>query len=138
MGGPVAGGPRRDARERALHLLYEADRRGVDPAELLAGLEVAPDPYTAVLVTEVTTHRPQLRDRLARLSHGWALERMPVLDLLVLEMGSYELEHRPEIPTAVVLNEAVELATRYSTDDSGRFVNGVLAAAAAELRPTAT
>jgi N utilization substance protein B len=50
-------------------------------------------------------------------------------------VGAFELGHRPEVPTAVVLNETVELAKRYSTDDSGRFVNGVLAAVAAELRP---
>jgi N utilization substance protein B len=62
---------------------------------------------------------------------------MPTMDRLVLELALYELSSRDDIPTAVVLNEAVELANRYSTDDSGRFVNGVLAAAARELRPTA-
>ena len=59
---------------------------------------------------------------------------MPVLDLNVMRLGAYELLARPEVPTAVVLNEAVELVKRFSTDDSGRFVNGVLAAIAADVR----
>ena len=59
---------------------------------------------------------------------------MPVLDLNVMRLGVFELLERPDVPTAVVLNEAVELAKRFSTDDSGRFVNGVLAAVAADVR----
>jgi len=60
---------------------------------------------------------------------------MPVLDLHVMRLATYELLARPHVPVAVVLNEAVELAKRFSTDDSGRFVNGVLAAIAADVRP---
>ena len=59
---------------------------------------------------------------------------MPVLDLSVMRLAVFELVERPDVPTAVVLDEAVELAKRYSTDDSGRFVNGVLAAIAADVR----
>ncbi len=66
---------------------------------------------------------------------GWTLARMPVLDLNVMRLGVFELLERPDVPTAVVLNEAVELAKRFSTDDSGRFVNGVLASVAAQVRP---
>ena len=61
---------------------------------------------------------------------------MPVLDLNVLRIGAFELAERPDVPVAVVLDEAVELVKRFSTDDSGRFVNGVLAALAPELRPS--
>ena len=68
---------------------------------------------------------------------GWTLTRMPVLDLNVMRLGVFELLERPDVPTAVVLNEAVELAKRFSTDDSGRFVNGVLAAVAADVRSDA-
>ncbi len=60
---------------------------------------------------------------------------MPAMDRLLMEIALFELGHRDDVPTAVVLNEATELANTYSTDDSGRFVNGVLAAAATELRP---
>jgi N utilization substance protein B len=59
---------------------------------------------------------------------------MPLLDLTVLRVGTFELLHRPDVPTAVVLSEATELASRYGTDDSSRFVNGVLAAAARRVR----
>jgi N utilization substance protein B len=60
---------------------------------------------------------------------------MPVIDRAVLRIGVFELAHRPDVPTAVVLSEAVDLATRFSTDDSGRFVNGLLARIAEEVRP---
>lgn len=64
---------------------------------------------------------------IAPLLQGWTLERLPTLDRLVLRMSVYELQHRPQTPRAVVINEAVELAKKFSTEDSGRFVNGVLA-----------
>jgi len=60
---------------------------------------------------------------------------MPVVDRALLRIATYELIGRPDVPTAVVISEAVDLAAQYSTDDSGRFVNGVLAAIAAEVRP---
>lgn len=66
------------------------------------------------------------------LLEGWTLERLPTIDLLLLRMGAYELRKRPETPSAVAINEAVELAKRFSTEDSGKFVNGVLAAVAHE------
>ena len=65
---------------------------------------------------------------------GWKLERMPALDRAVLRMATFELIGRPDVPTAVVLNEAVELASEYSTDESGRFVNGMLGRIAEEVR----
>jgi N utilization substance protein B len=61
---------------------------------------------------------------------------MPAIDRNVLRLGAYELAHRPEVPVAVVIDEAVELVKRFSTDDSGRFVNGVLSALAPVLRST--
>jgi len=65
---------------------------------------------------------------------GWAMDRMPVVDRALLRMGTFELLAHGDVPTAVVISEAVDLATQYSTDESGRFVNGVLAAIAAEVR----
>ena len=64
------------------------------------------------------------------LLEGWAIERLPTIDRLLLEMATFELRCRPETPTAVAINEAVTLAKRFSTEDSGRFVNGVLSAVA--------
>ena len=70
---------------------------------------------------------------LTRFSKGWRLERMPMIDRLLLRMATFELLHRSDVPGPVAISEAVELAKQYSTEDSGRFVNGVLAAIAQEL-----
>lgn len=126
---------RREARERAISLLYEAETKDKGPAEVLAELPVPPDPFAADLVAGVGERLEQIDDLVARHSIGWAMDRMPALDRAVLRMSTYELLARPDVPTAVVLSEAVELASSYSTDESGRFVNGVLSAIASEVRP---
>ncbi len=128
---------RSDARERALYLLYEAHSKGIDPAATIDLQVIEPDDLTQELVRGVGAHLTQLDERIAERAKGWTLARMPVLDLNVMRLGVYELLERPHVPTAVVLNEAVELAKRFSTDDSGRFVNGVLAAVAADVRDPA-
>ena len=66
---------------------------------------------------------------------GWTVDRMPVVDRALLRMATFELMARPDVPTGVVISEAVELATQYSTDESGRFVNGMLATIAGVIRP---
>ena len=88
---------------------------------------------TSTLVRGVAEHRDRLDAAIAAKATGWALDRMPVLDLNVLRLGAFELAERPDVPVAVVIDEAVELAKRFSTDDSGRFVNGVLSALAHDL-----
>jgi N utilization substance protein B len=128
-------GARTQARERALALLYEADARSVTPAEVLAGLPLAPDPYAAELVEGVAGQAAALDGAIRAHATGWAPERMPVLDRLILQIAAFELLFRPDVPTAVAIDEAIELAKEYSTEDSSRFVNGVLAALAAEARP---
>lgn len=125
---------RSDARERALYLLYEAQAKGIAPADTLDLQVIEPDELTQLLVRGVSEHVAALDALIAARAEGWTLARMPVLDLSVMRLATFELAHRPDVPTAVVLNEAVELAKRYSTDDSGRFVNGVLAAIAANVR----
>ncbi len=126
---------RSDARERALYLLYEAHSKGIAPADTIDLQVVEPDELTQELVRGVDAHLDAIDTRIAAKAKGWTLTRMPVLDLSVMRLAAFELLERPHVPTAVVLNEAVELAKRYSTDDSGRFVNGVLAAIAADARP---
>ena len=128
---PVA---RREARERALSLLYEAETKNVAPAVLIDELPVPPDPFAASLVVGVGDRREEIDGLIARHAIGWALERMPAIDRAVLRMATYELLALPETPTAVVISEAVELAGSYSTEESGRFVNGVLTAVAADVR----
>jgi N utilization substance protein B len=129
---------RSDARERALYLLYEAQAKGISPVDALELQIVEPDEMTAMLIHGVAEHRDRLDPAIAARATGWSLARMPVLDLSVLRIGAFELAERPDVPVAVVIDEAVELAKRFSTDASGRFVNGVLSALAADLRPGAS
>ena len=125
---------RHEARERALELCYEVESRGVDVETVLSELPVAPDPYAVRLVRGVDAHREEIDALLRKLSERWALERMPAIDRAVLRLGGYELGWEPELSPAIVIDEAVELASRYSTRDSGRFVNALLARMAEELR----
>jgi N utilization substance protein B len=125
---------RREARERALGLCYELETRGVTAEELLAGLAAAPDSYAETLVRGVDAHRDEIDGLLRKLSEHWALERMPAVDRALLRLGGYELGWERELPTAVVIDEAVDLAQQYSTKDSGRFINALLSRMASELR----
>jgi N utilization substance protein B len=125
---------RSDARERALYLLYEAYSKGIAPVDALAVQVLEPDALTTLLVVGVGEHVEQLDAAIAARAKGWTLVRMPVLDLNILRLGAFELAHRPDVPVAVAIDEAVELAKRFSTDDSGRFVNGVLSALVDDLR----
>lgn len=131
---PVAGG-RHEARERAVHLLYESEIKDLSADEVLRAQVLAAEPYTDALVRGVAEHRAELDALLGELAKGWSLERMPRLDLMVMRVACFELAHRPDTPRAVVLAEAVDLAGQYGTDDSAKFVNGVLSAAAERLRP---
>lgn len=133
-GKPLVGG-RRDSRERAVHLLYEAEMKNMDPVEVAAAQIVAPDRYTIELVTGVAADRGRLDTLIESYARGWTIKRMPVMDVVVLRIAIFELLHRDDVPRGVVLSEAVDLASQYGTDDSPRFVNGVLAAVADEVRP---
>lgn len=125
---------RHEARERAVQLVYEAEQRDLDATSILSDQVLEPDPYTATLVAGVGEHRNEIDNLIEEFSRGWSLERMPAMDRAVLRIAIFELNHAPDVPTAVVLDEAVVLAKRYSTDDSPRFVNGLLSAVAAEVR----
>ncbi len=128
-------GTRREARERTLGLLYEADAKAATPALVLAELPVAPDPFVVDVMHGIERRAEEIDELLTRHAIDWTVDRMPVVDRTLLRMATYELLGRPDIPTGVVISEAVELAKQYSTDESGRFVNGVLASIAAAIRP---
>jgi N utilization substance protein B len=122
---------RSKARKRALDVLFEADLRGLDAVTVLADrLAAASDPpvpaYAVELVEGVVEHRPRIDELLSSYAEGWTLERMPGVDRAVLRIGVYELLWRDDVPDAVAIDEAVELAKSLSTDESPRFVNGVL------------
>ena len=130
----MAVGSRREARERALSLLYEADAKGLSPGELLRDLPVAPDPYAVDLVAGVGDRCARLDSLIETFSVDWSVERMPIVDRALLRMAIFELTEHPEVPTGAVISEAVELAKTYSTEESGRFVNGVLGSVASSVR----
>jgi N utilization substance protein B len=119
-------------RQRAAALLYEADLRGDEPAEVLARAAVDGEPpaeFTTTLVEGVARDRADLDGLIGTYARGWTIDRMPIVDRNLLRLGVWELL-RSDVPVAVVIDEAVELANELSTPDSGRFINGVLAAVA--------
>ena len=127
-------GSRRESRERALSLLYEAEAKELTPSALLAELPVTPEEFVVDLVRGVGAHQPQIDALITRFAVDWTIDRMPAVDRHLLRLAVYELLERPDVPLGAVISEAVELAKQYSTDESGRFVNGVLASVAAEVR----
>ena len=124
-------GARSKARKRAVDILFEADLRGEDPVTLIAGrigsADVPPvNDYTVTLVEGVKAHQARIDDLISEHAEGWTLQRMPAVDRAVLRIGLYELLWATDVPDAVAIDEAIELAKGLSTDDSPRFVNGVL------------
>jgi N utilization substance protein B len=134
---PIGGaaGPRRAARERALELLYEAEVKGCTVADIVDALPLAPDPYAVALAGAAQARQAATDELLGQFSHRWDVHRMPAVDRAVLRLAVGELASQPDVPARVVLNEAVDLAKRYSTEESGRFVNGLLSRVAHEVRP---
>lgn len=130
--------PRTDAREQAVMLLYESEQRSVSPLDLMNERGLASEDLARALLVGIEQSRPNIDDHIIKNARGWALDRMPALDRAILRLAIYELTDRVDVPVAVVIDEAVELAKRFSTDDSGRFVNGVLAAVAKNVRPSAS
>jgi transcription antitermination protein NusB len=128
---------RRAARERALGLAYECELRGLSASELLAEQPVEPDEYASRIVLGADEHSDEIDALVRKYSEHWSLERMPVVDRALLRLGTYELKWEPDTPTGAIITEAVELAKQYSTKDSGRFVNGLLARIAEDVRPDA-
>jgi len=124
---------RSKARKRALELLFEAEARGVNVGELLAERVAAPTTqhplpeYTVTVVEGVLAHWAEINEVLETYSHGWPLERMPSVDRAALRIGSWEIVWNDEVPDPVAISEAVELVKGMSTDESPKFVNGLLA-----------
>jgi N utilization substance protein B len=164
MGDAATAGRREDTRDprasrlAVLRVLYAADLRGIDPLDVLheqlvdegpvararrsdtdvdnelAGATL--DGFAITLLNGLSASLPQIDERIRRFARGWRLERMPIIDRNVLRMAVHELITEPT-PVPVVLDEAVRLASEHSTDDSGRYVNGVLAAIVRDLANSA-
>lgn len=128
---------RRAARERAMELLYEAEAKGLDVLALLDELPLSPAPLADELVRGVAEHREVIDEVVARrVAPRWSLARLAAVDRAILRLATYELMAAVDRSQAVVINEAVVLARRFGTDDSARFINGVLSAVATETRPS--
>ncbi|MCD1267327.1 transcription antitermination factor NusB [Microbacterium sp. MEC084] len=127
---------RTKARKRALDILFSADVRGDDLAVALAAeaKRAASEParqaswlYAREIVDGVIDHAEEIDEQITTHSRDWKLERMPTVDRALLRIATWEILFNDAVPTAVAIDEAVELAKEFSTDDSGAFVHGVLA-----------
>lgn len=135
--GNFAPGRASDAREQALILLYEAESRSMSVGVVVREQVVVPHSAAVVLALGVEEAQVTYDEMISSRAKGWRLERMPMIDRAVLRLALHELREFPDVPTAVVMNEAIELAKRFSTEDSGRFVNGILSALLESVRPNA-
>ena len=121
---------RSKARKRALDVLYESEMRGTDATETLMERTAQADPpigdYAIELIRGVEGHRQRIDELIDSYAEGWDLSRMPAVDRNLLRIGVYELLGCDDVPDAVAVDEAVSLAVSLSTDDSPRFINGIL------------
>ena len=130
---------RTKARKRALDILFSADLRGLPLSEVIEAeaQRAVGEPeresswlYARDIVDGVNENLTAIDEAISASSRGWTLERMPAVDRAILRLAAWEMLYNPEVPAAVVMSEAAELATSLSTDDSASFVNGVLSAIA--------
>lgn len=131
---------RRGARRTAIDVLYQADVTGEDPLEVLEGWDEAErevPPFGRELVEGTAEHLPDIDLLLEEHADGWTVSRMAVVDRTILRVAVEELLFRDDVPDAVAINEAVDAANALSTDDSGRFVNGILGRIVRERREPA-
>ncbi len=128
---------RRKARRRAVDVLYEAELRDEDVQEVLRRRIAHADPpvpeYTVRLVEGFATNGERIDELIASYSEGWTLDRMPVVDRNILRLATLELLYHSDIDAPVAITEAVELAKSLSTEDSPRFINGLLGRLADQL-----
>lgn len=127
------GAQRHHARERALEIFYEATIKERTIAEVLNQLGIRPDEYTVAILISAEQNQQKANDLISEFAVDWTLDRIAIVDRLVMTMAVGEMLMENAPPKAVVLDEAVELAKVYSTDGSPSFVNGVLSSIAEKL-----
>ncbi len=125
-------GSRRRARELALQMLFENDMSGTAPEEMFMQFQEwnqaaeSTRDYAKKLVVGTLSHRKEIDALITRQADHWRLERMPAVDRNILRLALYEIRHEPETPAPVVIDEALEIAKRFSTPKSSQFINGIL------------
>lgn len=121
---------RSKARKAALDLLYEGDIRKTSPTNLLnqrsENIEFLIRDFTKELISGIEEHRRKIDELITTYSQGWDMDRMPVIDRNILRLGIYEVLWSRDVPSAVAIDEAVELAQSLSTEESSKYINGVL------------
>ena len=135
---------RNKARKRAFQIIFEADQRGASTTDVLAdwirhaGTDDRHPPvseYTMELIEGYAQNAPRIDELISTYSVGWTLDRMPVADRCILRLAAYELIWSEEVPEAVVIDEALDIAREFSTDESPPFINGLLGRLK-DLKPT--
>ena len=132
---------RRIAREVALNVLYQVDVAKIPPDEALQAalenteLDLTAAEFMTQLVEGTLSHQKEIDYKLTELSVGWELQRQPAVDRNILRMAIFEIKYLDNIPAGVSINEAVELAKKFSTDESGKFINGVLGTLVRKYKP---
>jgi N utilization substance protein B len=125
---------RSKARKQALDLLYETDIRGTNLVETLAARDIpaeGPDArpireYTRELVNGVSENRRKIDELITTYAQGWDMDRLPAVDRNILRLGIYEILWSASVPTSVAIDEALDLAKELSSDDSSKYIHGVL------------
>ena len=131
-------GTRRKSRELALQALYQGEQAGQNGLlvfeEFCAHFQVNKKsiPYAKKLLDGVQEKADAINQLISKYAENWRLERMSVIDRNILRLAVYEVHYQDDVPISVAINEAVEIAKRYSTDDSGPFINGILDSMAKE------
>lgn len=125
-------GNRRKARELTLQALYQAEVNGTEPLEQFAlfcenfGVDQKIIPQAQELLAGISAHSAAIDEVISRYAKNWRVGRMSVIDRNLIRLGAYELLYREDVPATVAINEAIEIAKRFSTDDAPSFINGIL------------
>jgi N utilization substance protein B len=125
---------RSKARKQALDLLYETDIRGTNLQETLVARDIPADgpdarpirEYTRELVNGVSDNRRKIDELITTYAQGWDMDRLPAVDRNILRLGIYEILWSTSVPTSVAIDEALDLAKELSSDDSSKYIHGVL------------
>ena len=125
---------RSKARKQALDLLYETDIRGTNLVETLIARDIPEDgpdarpirEYTRELINGVAANRRKIDELITTYAQGWDMDRLPVVDRNILRLGIYEILWSTSVPTSVAIDEALTLAKELSSDDSSKYIHGVL------------